>query len=208
MRPWKGQNAPEYPPAKPGFNGATTLRPWKVAGPRTRRPRRAASMGPRPCGRGRCGYTERTVPALALQWGHDLAAVEGRAGALHGCRGICFNGATTLRPWKVALAAAVAGPALASMGPRPCGRGRWQRPGMEPTDDIGLQWGHDLAAVEGVFTLYSDGFFPTSFNGATTLRPWKAVPAEDEDDGREASMGPRPCGRGRHAGRSPLKERV
>ena len=56
MRPWKARWSIASQGASLGFNGATTLRPWKVVTP-------AAG--------------DKTLPEL--QWGHDLAAVEGPA---------------------------------------------------------------------------------------------------------------------------------
>ena len=139
------------------------------------RPRRWASMGPRPCGRGRLDLALVYEPAaVGLQWGHGLAAVDGdppgrrharrgrasmgprpcgrgrtRPQAGHG-RAARFNGATALRPWTARAAGAHKGAYCASMGPRPCGRGRtgaarWFWRGIQK-----LQWGHGLAAVDGV----------------------------------------------------------
>ena len=83
-----------------------------------------ASMGPRPCGRGRMADVEACALRLSLQWGHDLAAVEG--------------GNRRIKEYQ-----------------------QWR-----------LQWGHDLAAVEGAACRASTSS-RSSFNGATTLRPWK-----------------------------------
>ena len=93
--------------ARSCFNGATALRPWTGRQPRRiRQPPRRASMGPRPCGRGRS---------------------QARA------RG-------TVQVW-------------ASMGPRPCGRGRLDLEAKRPCG-LELQWGHGLAAVDGVRRIY------------------------------------------------------
>ena len=134
-----------------------------------------ASMGPRPCGRGRCDAGGRHISDLELQWGHGLAAVDGSS-----------------------RAAAALGPAHASMGPRPCGRGRPPsrrrratiyssfngatalRPWTELQQVVDglfkdmLQWGHGLAAVDGL-TGRTPSSRSTSFNGATALRPWTAA---------------------------------
>ena len=177
------------------FNGATALRPWTddrqygcgrrhVAsmGPRPcgrgrRRPARDehrpehASMGPRPCGRGRyippmCGGAHEQ-----LQWGHGLAAVDGRTPRPRSNATTCFNGATALRPWTAAA---------------PC----------TCRSSAGLQWGHGLAAVDGT---EPEPEPPTTwcFNGATALRPWTDRRQGADQARRPASMGPRPCGRGR-----------
>ena len=112
-------------------------------------PKGYASMGPRPLGRGRQRIEDIVDVALTLQWGRDLSAAEGlkpcplRQGAQ------CFNGAATSRPRKGGTPNSAAGrPAgfngaatsrprkdaghrvelgrvpVASMGPRPLGRGR------------------------------------------------------------------------------------
>ena len=112
-----------------------------------------ASMGPRPCGRGRLRALRAKLRLLMLQWGHGLAAVEGASTrATSSTSGAGFNGATALRPWKVGGASVV----KATVG--------------------SLQWGHGLAAVEGGHA-----------------GPWQAPQLP-------ASMGPRPCGRGREHG--------
>ena len=150
LRPWKGLQGLGKRLDRLGFNGATTLRPWKACRPA--RPSRArhglqwghdlaaveggavaqhrrrgggASMGPRPCGRGRSLKRRTHAPCSPLQWGHDLAAVEGLAAAARIKSPLGFNGATTLRPWKELRLI-----------------DRYH-------DTIQLQWGHDLAAVEG-----------------------------------------------------------
>ena len=74
---------------------------------------------------GRTATTPRARPP-SLQWGHDLAAVEGCPCRLNNVQILGFNGATTLRPWKALWE-----------------RARWSMTAM-------LQWGHDLAAVEGL----------------------------------------------------------
>ena len=84
-----------------------------------------ASMGPRPCGRGRAVGAPLCTAAAKLQWGHGLAAVDGpwRAATMSVAR-TGFNGATALRPWT----AGGRGPDMAAHV---------------------LQWGHGLAAVDG-----------------------------------------------------------
>ena len=85
---------------------------------------------------------------IELQWGHGLAAVDGvivtwGRGARRG-----FNGATALRPWTELPRLILARQDIASMGPRPCGRGRFGLCGLRALPG-GLQWGHGLAAVDG-----------------------------------------------------------
>ena len=158
-----------------GFNGATALRPWTAGPARRLPPQGRASMGPRPCGRGRLESDALRVARVAvLQWGHGLAAVDGTHLAVVPDEPTCFNGATALRPWTVRG--------------QHCVRGREQM----------LQWGHGLAAVDGSRTA---GPLTQSrgFNGATALRPWTEEPKSAIRQELEASMGPRPCGRGRAA---------
>ena len=91
---------------------------------------------------------------------------------------------------------AVYGRPVASMGPRPDGRGRI-RPRTASTPTTALQWGRGRMAAEGLHAGGRGGKH-TSFNGAAAGWPRKA-------DGRarlhwaavHASMGPRPDGRGR-----------
>ena len=55
MRPWTAIAAPRAADRAAGFNGATALRPWTVD-----------------------EYVERHERSPELQWGHGLAAVDGR----------------------------------------------------------------------------------------------------------------------------------
>ena len=64
------------------------------------------------------------VQAAELQWGHGLAAVDGRAHGKNCGAASSFNGATALRPWTAEKEAVDAAVAV-------------------------LQWGHGLAAVDG-----------------------------------------------------------
>ena len=159
-------------------------------------PRRAASMGPRPCGRG--------WPCI---------------GNIDELGSNSFNGATALRPWMVAKNAHLASVDKASMGPRPCGSG-W--PGCRVLDtpaeraSMGprpcgrgwsaraacagavpvLQWGHGLAAVDGstpAHRMYSDSKLQWGHGLAAVVGASAAGPSPSA---RGASMGPRPCGRG------------
>ena len=107
-----------------------------------------------------------------LQWGHGLAAVDGVPLATTVMLAVGFNGATALRPWMAAESFRTPQACLASMGPRPCGRG-WLRPCPERIAERG------------------------GFNGATALRPWMDLRlGAPGDQAHQASMGPRPCGRG------------
>ncbi len=82
------------------------------------------------------------------------------------------------------------------MGPRPCGRGNGDKSMLESTLSNKLQWGRGLAAAEMWRT--RPGGRPNSrgFNGAAAFRPRKFHRIDGHCRLREASMGPRPCGRG------------
>ena len=162
---------------------------------------RRASMGPRPCGRGRLRRRDRCCAACELQWGHGLAAVDGGKCGRH------VRAALELQ-WGHGLAA-VDGHnrgarrlalCRASMGPRPCGRGRADPPDAPSMPGTWLQWGHGLAAVDGPSGAGHEhkqrklqwGHGLAAVDGSHGLWLWLS----DEP----ASMGPRPCGRGRRGG--------
>ena len=156
-----------------------------------------ASMGPRPFGRGRFGARDQdsrppvsfngaatfrprkageiavSVSGEALQWGRDLSAAEGFSLALRTGVVPSFNGAATFRPRKDQQGGRRHCGLIASMGPRPFGRGRRRghractrgpRASMGPrpfgrgrqgrrasrTHGRRLQWGRDLSAAEGM----------------------------------------------------------
>ena len=176
-------------------------------------------MGPRPCGRGRISPSSSTASPVLLQWGHGLAAVDGLYALFVVSQNTSFNGATALRPWtgwtqrrtRDARASFNGATAL-----RPWTGLRSASRAMA----FELQWGHGLAAVDGCARRPHEQA-TESFNGATALRPWTALVARHlgAADGLQwghglaavdgmrrvrhhpprvrASMGPRPCGRGR-----------
>ena len=148
LRPWTAPRAAATMITLISFNGATALRPWTAlrCGLQTRAP--GASMGPRPCGRGRARRAENEYLSGELQWGHGLAAVDGAEVARFNRRSASFNGATALRPWTADGASDPAvGPELQ------WGHGLAAVDGIAPavytSAGIGLQWGHGLAAVDG-----------------------------------------------------------
>ena len=108
------------------FNGAATFRSRKGLGRGRRHGFFRASMGPRPFGRGRIQKLAGTSTVLKLQWGRDLSVAEGTyiaPSAADTARS--FNGAATFRSRKVDGAGHGSRPwPVASMGPRPFGRGR------------------------------------------------------------------------------------
>ena len=131
-----------------------------------------ASMGPRPRGRG--------IPPSARQRSLQIGSFNGAATARSrnsmiisppGAPPGGFNGAATARSRNCDGPGDVRDLLLASMGPRPRGRGiRRNTAGSRPCWT--LQWGRDRAVAE--------------FSGS-----WRASRL-----GRRASMGPRPRGRG------------
>ena len=178
LRPWTARQRRGRPRSSPSFNGATALRPWTAPPAGAGRARCHASMGPRPCGRGRGAKDLRLVVLFGLQWGHGLAAVDG------GKRTIVEAAPAGLQ-WGHGLAAvdgrkrwrhARAGYA-ASMGPRPCGRGR-------------LVPDYVVAAN------------PTASMGPRPCGRGRGPCRAALSQASLASMGPRPCGRGRRRRRS------
>ena len=86
MRPWTAPTRANRAASLACFNGATALRPWTAVHAEALHCGENASMGPRPCGRGRSDWAADCADAAQLQWGHGLAAVDGgvacpRAGA-------------------------------------------------------------------------------------------------------------------------------
>src|SRR5579884_430267 len=135
-----------------GFNGAATDRsrklncclPVSVEGG-------AASMGPRPIGRGNSPERSRSRRTRGtLQWGRDRSVAEILAdpGSLaRGRRG--FNGAATDRSRKSELVL------------------------MQQIEAVGLQWGRDRSVAEIAFCFLSSSWSVSSFNGAATDRSRK-----------------------------------
>ena len=156
-----------------------------------------ASMGPRPDGRGTPAPSRSPAPGHWLQWGRDRMAAErrGRACRARPCRS--FNGAATGWPRNVGKRGFIMIFHVASMGPRPDGRGTCTGgaqslfclpASMGPRPDgrgtvvprsgvnaLGkLQWGRDRMAAErpSRSIAISD---KTCFNGAATGWPRNAA---------------------------------
>ena len=115
-------------------------------------------------------YFDSVVYFIELQWGRDLSAAESRRAVRAGHRG------------------------RASMGPRPFGRGEILL-GYEEKPPERLQWGRDLSAAESVWTSAIVGGL-RGFNGAATFRPRRDTAHHRVPVRLQASMGPRPFGRG------------
>ena len=195
------------------FNGATALRPWTAVQNSTRCNARPASMGPRPCGRGRqASRAAARRPSRGFNGATALRPWTGGRGGRTRVHPSSFNGATALRPWTARLPGPPGQVGRASMGPRPCGRGRRAVDGRCLSCAAMLQWGHGLAAVDG-HTLHASmsraviasmGPRPcgrgrrtraassarhSSFNGATALRPWTAACRPDTGGRHECFNG-------------------
>ena len=178
------------------FNGAATFRSRNVASRRWGAAARYASMGPRPFGRGMAKQVGMLAGGGGASMGPRpfgrgmpllLILILTRAIRFNGAAtfrsrnvprpryksttGACFNGAATFRSRNADRPDQMHGvDPLASMGPRPFGRG--MSPNSAYSSFIALlQWGRDLSVAE-----------------------W-AKPS-DNDDTPTASMGPRPFGRG------------
>ena len=134
-----------------GFNGATALRPWTVV--------YAAESG-----RG----------AFRLQWGHGLAAVDGRKPRADRHQAKASMGPRPCGRGRAARACTWSPSWPASMGPRPCGRGRAgtttttirRAPSFNGATALRPWTAHHVLGV--------DWEADHCFNGATALRPWTA----------------------------------
>ncbi len=157
-RPWRTATLelprPDRRTGVAAADAATTRRPWRTAGEGLRFYRvRAASMRPRPEGRGELAALLRQAYERAkLQCGHDPKAVENVVdlnARVEDARS--FNAATTRRPWRTG-----------GSRPRQAGHGECfnaattRRPWRTPT-----------------YCGTTDG--ETSFNAATTRRPWRTA---------------------------------
>ena len=166
-------------------------------------------MGPRPNGRGKSSSGNMPLLYALLQWGRGQTAAERAQAEQAGApRYYGFNGAAAKRPRKVHQGQYGLQKLLASMGPRPNGRGKLSRP-----------W--SLAVIRpasmgprpnGRGKLFPQIHHPCQipcFNGAAAKRPRKGGPPAGRNVQGKASMGPRPNGRGkavyvRVAARRPL----
>ncbi len=174
MRSWKPSMEPTKRSGTRGFNGATTLRSWKPQRPRPDRRADSASMEPRPCGRGNEQWSSRHgTEDVGFNGATTLRSWKPPTGRRGRPSPRSFNGATTLRSWKLdgAQEQRLSDP-IASMEPRPCGRGNLYRHEIELAIEAPLQWSHDLAVVE-TRSRRPCSRRRASFNGATTLRSWK-----------------------------------
>ena len=173
MRPWTAPTGARAPAAQRSFNGATALRPWTE----TRRAygglpstglqwghglaavdghgspslflrAKYASMGPRPCGRGRgCGACRR----------------KGATSASMGPRPCGRGRFSPLPPHSSSVGA--------SMGPRPCGRGRLASRLPRGGGQIASMGPRPCGRGRTVSALSRNLIHP-GFNGATALRTW------------------------------------
>ena len=143
----------------------------------------------------RCASCRRVV----LQWGHGLAAVDGGQRSRR-CRRLGgFNGATALRPWTALVSSAFATRSISFNGATALRPWTAVAGGATSTWTLLLQWGHGLAAVDGAS---NEGYVLHNEVASMGPRPCGRGRRDDAPDkGRAAlgaSMGPRPCGRGRN----------
>ena len=134
-----------------------------------------------------------------LQWGRDLSVAEGPQEYSEFYAILRFNGAATFRSRKGSEEGLPHGrDRPASMGPRPFGRGRKHLPTKRRRNARGLQWGRDLSVAEGCRRRAARPLEVFSFNGAATFRSRKVGHQPRQRRALfNASMGPRPFGRGR-----------
>ncbi len=134
----------------------------------------------------------------SLQWGRRLSAVERwrvGVGRLIGQRASMgpppFGGGKH----RTVAAPLVAGGA--SMGPPPFGGGKPDRRACVGEQEIALQWGRRLSAVESLpASGWATGQLPC-FNGAAAFRRWKVQLQGQGMNTEWASMGPPPFGGGK-----------
>src|SRR5579884_951060 len=182
-----------------------------------------ASMGPRPIGRGNSPlWARRGIPMAKLQWGRDRSVAEILPLLRRRRPPRRFNGAATDRSRKCAnTARARRRPAVASMGPRPIGRGNHseaRRAAARGLASMGprpigrgnvriprgrggappwLQWGRDRSVAE-ILPRWPEGEPAIALQWGRDRSV--AEIRTDQGTGRRpapgASMGPRPIGRG------------
>ena len=139
------------------------------------KPFTSASMGPRPFGRGRQHNPTYTAGKfMLLQWGRDLSVAEGSSSEAAAGADSCSL------QWGRDLSVAEG-----------CRRQKRRR------RDRQLQWGRDLSVAEGSPDLWNQLSPGVCFNGAATFRSRKGGVPRPAQHALDASMGPRPFGRGR-----------
>ena len=157
-----------------GFNGAAAKRPRKDGRSSLIHSGRAASMGPRPNGRGK------------IQAGQIIQGATPR-----------FNGAAAKRPRKDAFADLLAREDLASMGPRPNGRGKFF-PGASFFSTASSFNGAAAKRPRKVEIFGLAARLEASFNGAAAKRPRKGCMRPADPPRRQLQWG-----RGQTAAESP-----
>ena len=135
-----------------------------------------ASMRPRPEGRGEppAIRAEKVGHPNQLQCGHDPKAVENGLGLLDfgdGAQLQCGHDPKAVENRLDAFRVHDGG--LASMRPRPEGRGELVLCRYLNAARNMLQCGHDPKAVENVNQPEAGRWSDTGFNAATTRRPWR-----------------------------------
>ena len=181
----------------------------------------AASMGPRPFGRGRRALGTRLriqvrrVNGAATVWPRKVDVPTDSPPIWIGVNGaatvwprkvlkqnrllqciISVNGAATVWPRKDHGAECHKHKVQASMGPRPFGRGRLKQ-GSETIGHRPRQWGRDRLAAEGGRVAQVRRGARRRQWGRDRLAAEGGQPANFSGFVSDASMGPRPFGRGR-----------
>ena len=180
------------------FNGAASKRTRKDVLYSHCRADLIASMGPRPNGRGRRNHAR--CMHCDYQGFNGAASKRTRKGAPRmpsSSTGACFNGAASKRTRKGLTAELLALHTIASMGPRPNGRGR--RLSYLPR-------GSEVHGFNGAASKRTRKVrLPVGPRRSMPWLQWGRVQTDAEGGGRRiasarkgvASMGPRPNGRGR-----------
>ena len=135
---------------RPSFNGATSRRTWKAGGKGTKPERKAMLQWGHVPKDVESAQTWKDKPITEkLQWGHVPKDVERLAAWSSNAKSAsCFNGATSRRTWKAIHCNRPRAVNVASMGPRPEGRGKRDNTPLLILTQLG-------------------------FNGATSRRTWK-----------------------------------
>ena len=146
-------------------------RGWHTFKREGQRERLRASMGPRPNGRGWVGdgSSGPSTSLRLLQWGRDLTDADGH----HGLARLDHHRVASMGPrpngrgWHVSVVrTSRIGPA--SMGPRPNGRGWVATARLLAAKTVTLQWGRDLTDADGRVRTSRTCSACACFNGAAT----------------------------------------
>ena len=156
-----------------------------------------ASMGPRPFGRGRAAArTGRRCPGSGVNGAATVWPRKAAHGGSSLLRQPGVNGAATVWPRKVGVGGVGGSVQVASMGPRPFGRGRRSTTAAIMTARRGVN-GAATVWPRKAWRARSSSSSSSCVNGAATVWPRKGLGRLPLVGAADASMGPRPFGRGR-----------